>query len=112
MPMKAAPNVLLRSTSIAIVGRKEGGGGKKQWEDAQPIPFIPACFHKHRLRLPEQAFSAEREPWKLKCQASRMMSSSDNTPEPFTIIRVPVPLFSPECRPGLGWCRVEYGERF
>ena len=23
-------------------------------------------FHKHRIRLPEQAFSAEREPWKLK----------------------------------------------
>ena len=83
MPMKAAPNVLLRSTSIAIVGRMEGDGGKKQWEDDQPVPFIPACFHIHRIRLPEQAFSAEREPWKLKCQGSRMMSSSENTPEPF-----------------------------
>ena len=30
----------------------------------------------------------------------------------FAIIRVLNPLFSPECRPGLGWYRLEYGELF
>jgi len=102
MPMKAAPNVLLRSKSIAIVGRMEGDGGKKQWEDAQPVPFISACFHKHRIRLPEQVFSAERQPWKLKCQGSRMMSSSEHTPEPHYHNSVTPPIVQPRASPRFG----------
>ena len=39
-----------------------------------------------------------------------MMSS--RIPGPFSLIRVLAPLFSPGWRPGLGWCRLEYGELF